>query len=279
MILVLAVSIYPAQQKPGDAPSKLYPFSFNYRDGYTLLMLFDTPRGYERFPDREMSKYQAWLTNLPVWPDYYYISRWSHYDTLGVGEVAAIIDLGVKTRNQTDVNIPLQLLWTARRVFNEIDKIEYALSPKDTISYERWLGGKFVFNGAGGLVYKEGQKREHSARDYFRFIEFVMGNNGGRQLVQNCRKVDFDDIEPGDLYVQFKEDDPDSTGHAAMILDICTNKSGEKLILTAWGGNPAHSFFIPKSPRPGFGPWLTLDEFTERLAEFGPGRFYILARE
>lgn len=279
IVIIIAASICLAQDISQNGPNKLYPFSFNYKNEYTILRLFPTPDGYERYPERDMSKYQAWLTNLPVWPNYYKVALWSAHDTVAVGRVAAIIDFGVKSRNQTDLNIPLQLLWAARRVFNQPEKIEYILSPKDTVTYSRWLSGKYVLDGVGNLVYKMAEKREHTAQEYFRFVEFIADKNNGRRLIQNCRKTDWKNIEPGDLYIQFREDDTDSTGHAAIILDICQNQSGDKLLMAAWGGNPAHSFFIPKSPDPQRGPWLTLDEFKARLSEYGPGEFYIFARE
>lgn len=279
IVLSLAATICPAQDDPQSGPNKHYPFSFNYNEDYTLLKLFQPPAGYERYPDSGLSKYQVWLSNLPVWPKYYKVALWSEYDTVAVGKVAAVIDFGIKSKSQIGVNFPLQILWAARRVFNQPDKISYMLSTKDTITYTKWLNGKYAFNSAGAPVYKKTEKRKHSAKEYFRFVEFILSQNDGRLLARNCRKTDWKNIEPGDLYIQFGKDDPDSVGHAAIILDICNDKSGNMLLMAAWGGNPAHSIFIPKSSDPLRGPWLTPDEFKTRLSEYGPGDFYIFARE
>ena len=269
-----------ANKKPPEhAPNKLYPFAFNYNENYTILRLYPTPKGYERYPENKMSMYQAWLTNLPIWPDQYTVALWNENDTVKAGRVAAVLDLGVRTPNQTGVNIPLQLLWTARRVFNKPNEIEYILSPKDTVTYTHWLSGKYGFDGAGNLVFRPGEKREHSDKDYFRFLEFAMHQNTPELLAYNSKKIDPKNIAPGDLYIQYKDVKTDSVGHTAIILDVCTNKSGDVLVIPAWGGNPAHSVMIPKSSNAELSPWMNLDELRDRLAQYGPGQFYNFARK
>ncbi|UCD17910.1 MAG: hypothetical protein JSV44_03115 [Candidatus Zixiibacteriota bacterium] len=263
-----------------EAKTRLYPFSFEYNSQRTLLLAYHAPQGYDRFPLSKMSEFQVWLTNLSLRKPGASVHDWQGQILIPADSVAGILDISVSSHNQKDADLPLYLLWMYHRVKGNFDKMSIILSKTDTLMYSRWLEGSYSLRPGGGLIFKPGKKRQHSLRDFYRCLEMAMSQTDSKNLLLNLTPIAEKEVRPGDLFIQFRDDDPDSAGHTAMIFDVCRGKQvNDILLLAAWGADPPQSIYIPlNNPESKHNPWLTVAELQQQLANFGPGRFYRFAR-
>lgn len=274
LLLVMIYSAGLAQQ----ATSRIYPFAIEYDPERNLIVSFPTPAGYERFPTSKMTRYMAWLTNLPLKPKYHPLIRWDKQIIYRADSIAAVIDLSVTTNNQKDEDFPMQVALEYAKSTNLLEDFPILLTDRDTLTYSRWMNGSYSFDARGNILYKRGEPRQQSEKEFYRFLEFIIRHNTHETLLKNLEPVKGNQVIPGDIFIQFNKDDPDSTGHAALVLDVCINKEGEIILLMAWGGNPAQSYHIPRNWINKNSNWFTVDELKEQLSEYGEGKFYRFTR-
>ena len=273
-VMIAAVLLLLGMAAIESFAQNTYPFSFNYNSTRTLIIVFNQPEGCVRFPIKQMSEYQIWLTNMPLKPVNTPVAWTNRHVVYEADSILGVIDLGVTSHNQKDPDIPIQILWSYYRTQKAYDKMAMVIDEGDTVRYSKWLEGSYSFKANGKLKYKSTGKREHTNKDFFRCLELAMARTSNKTLVNfNVDPITEKEIEPGDLFVQFKKDDPDSTGHTAMILDVCYDTDGKIFLLTAMGGDPAQSFYIPK-PKSINRDWMTIDELKAFLSEYGDGNFY-----
>jgi len=257
-----------------QTPSKLYPFSLDFKPEKTILQAIPAPPGYERFPSAKMNVFMAWITNLPLRPFSNPVVRWDKQILMKADSISGVIDVGVISTNQKDADLPLQLAMEFLRVAGALADFPIILRPADTVNFGKWLNGKYTTGGKDRLNYTPGEKREISETEFYRYLEFVMRRMENKNLLLNLAAVNEKDIHPGDLFIQFRKGDADSIGHAAMIFDVALNKEGDVMLLAGWGGIPARNFAIYRPLPISERKWFTLDEMKAYLAEFGDGRFY-----
>jgi hypothetical protein len=269
--LMLFTSVFSQEER---AYSKIYPFSKDYNSYNTLLMSFPAPYGYIRISSAEIIEYMAWITNLPLRPKGSPVYKWNRQIIMDADSVNGVIDIGVGTKNQKDADIPLQLLIEYLNVIDALYYFPIIVGNGDTVTYNNWLNGKYFKDPRRNLIYKKGDKKEHSLKEYYRFLEFVMAMNENKTLLRNLKPVKEKEILPGDLYIQFDKDDTDSTGHASIIFDVCADKKGNCLYLAGWGGTPAQALIVARPWPLDKKRWFTKNELKKRLEEYGEGNFY-----
>jgi len=246
VLLMLFTSVFSQEKRTF---SKIYPFSKDYNPGNTLLMSFPAPYRYNRLPSAEMIEYMAWITNLPLRPKGSPVYKWNRQIIMDADSVNGVIDIGVGTKNQKDADILLQLLM---EYLNAIDALYYfpiIVGNDDTVTYNNWLNGKYLKKPRKNLIYEKGDKREHSIKEYYRFLEFVMTMTENKTLIKNLSPVKEKDILPGDLYIQFDKENTDSTGHASIIFDVCLMKKAIACISPAGVVHPLRRLLWPDPGR------------------------------
>jgi hypothetical protein len=269
-IMIICTLNIPAQ----EPPSALYPFSMSFDEKLTLLRVFNAPSGYERYPEVRMNEFQAWVTNLPLQAKHKWVVLWNGQMYSPPDSVAAVIDFGIGTEDQQNPDIPMQMILEYLRAVGAIGDFPVLVSRKDTLTYNRWLGGNYSFTARKVLVYKPAEGRPSTVNEYYRYLHFVLSFINSKTLLLNLKPVGEEDIAPANLFIQFRKDDPDSVGHCAVILDVCSNGKGEKLVMVGWGGVPAHSFLVARPRAESGNPWFTIPELKEYLKRDGEGKFY-----
>lgn len=270
-LLLAIIGLVPALAQP---PSPIYPFSMSYDSSLNLMTVVSEPPGFTRYPDAKVTPFQLWLTNLPLLPLNIAVARWDGQIIMRADSTGGVIDFGVGSENQKDADIPLQLLLEYLRVRGSLGNYPIIIRRGDTLTYNKWLNGIYSNGPRNELFYTPGEKREASEMEYYRYLQLIITENDGKSLIKNLIPVDDNNIAPGTIFVQFRKDVPDSTGHTAVILDVCTNPKGELRILAGWGGDPAQSFFVARPLPISDRVWFTLEEFKQRLQKYGEGNFY-----
>jgi len=270
-ILVIVGNLFGQKSTP-----LLYPFSFEYNPQRTLLLTYSEPEGYVRVPLSDLSDYQVWLTNISLRQQKSNVHNWEGQILIDDSLVHGVLDISIGSPQQKDPDLPVYLRWIYYRVKDHRDSMSIVISSADTINYTRWLEGRYSLRPGGkGLNYRPEEKRPHNQTEFYRCLELAMGQINNKNLLLNVMPVADKDIMPGDLFIQFDSDDSDSSGHTAMIFDVCRGKTiNDILVLAAWSGDPPHSVYLPRDNRAEHSPWLTVAELRQHLAEFGEGRFY-----
>ncbi|MEW5924751.1 MAG: DUF4846 domain-containing protein [Candidatus Zixiibacteriota bacterium] len=277
LLFLLLLMFVTAPFSMAEPINKAYPFSLDYNKDRTILNVFRTPAGYERYPTKEMNIYMAWLTNMPLKPEKHPVVKWDSQIMMGPDSINGVVDLGITSMNQKDPDLAIQLVIEFLRAAKQLERFPIQFNEKDTVSYGRYLSGKYSTDARGNLIYKEGEERESNEKEYYRFLEFVMGRIDNKSILYNLTPVEDKDVAPGCLYIQFDSDGPDSVGHTAIIFDVAVSKNdkGDILLLPGWGGIPAHNLYLARPfPIVPNNIWFTLDSFKERMAEYGKGKFY-----
>jgi len=271
-IVLFTFSMLMAQD---DAPkSKVFPFSKSYDKNRTLIMAIGEPPGFKRTTGANMNTYMAWISNLPMRPKGSPVSKWNGQPFMEADSIIGVIDIGVGTQNQKDPDILMQLVIEYLNARGALEDFPIIVGNGDTVTYRKWLNGKYLKDPRMNLIYEKGEGKEASPTEFYRYLEFVMGMNDNKTIIKNLDPVNEDEILPGDLYIQFAVDGDNSTGHASLIFDVAANDKGERRYLAGWGGNPPHSLYVARPLPPSHRHWFKMDELKEHLAEYGEGRFY-----
>jgi hypothetical protein len=278
VIVLFVFSALSAQDQDKTLKSKIYPFSKNYDKNNTLIMAIGVPPGYKRTTDSGMNVFMAWITNLPLQSKGSPVSKWNGQKFMDADSVNGVIDLGVGTQNQKDADIPMQLVIEYLYARGALEDFPIIVGNGDTVTYRKWLNGKYLKDPRMNLIYQKGEKKESNSTEYYRFMEFVMGMTNNKTLVKNLEPVSEKNIMPGDLFIQFMPDDKDSTGHASIIFDVASNDKGDRMYLAGWGGNPPHSLYVARPFPLNRDRWFTLDKLKEELSKYGDGKFYRFAK-
>ncbi len=274
-VIIMFSDLFGQEEKP---KSNIFPFSENYDSNNTLIMAIGEPSGYKRSTNIGMSVFMAWITNLPMRPKGSPVTKWNGQVMMGADSVNGVIDLGVGTINQKDADIPLQLVLEYLKARDALYDSPIIVGNGDTVTYNKWLNGKYLKDPRMNLIYEKGEKKENTLKEFYRFLEFVMVMNENKTLIKNLESVKEDGIMPGDLYIQFNKDDADSSGHCSIIFDVAANEKGEKVYLAGWGGTPPHALYVARPLPISYRRWFTMEELKERLAEYGEGEFYRFAK-
>lgn len=276
LLLVIGLIITAGSLFGQKGTPRLYPFSFEYNPQRTLLLACPEPDGYTRVPLGELSKYQVWLTNIGLRNPGKNVHNWEGQIKLEDSLVYGVLDISIGTPQQKDADLPLYLRWIYYRVNDLLDSMSVVVSLSDTISYPRWLNGVYRLLPRGqGFNYEPGEGRIPSQTEFYRCLELAMGQLNNKNLLFNVTPIANKDIMPGDVFIQFDPNNPDSSGHTAMIFDVCRGKTNtDVLVLAGWSGDPPHSVYLPRDVNFKHGPWMSVAELQEHLAEFGEGRFY-----
>lgn len=274
VVLVLFSDLFAQEDKP---KSMIFPFSRDYDANNTLLMAIREPYGYKRSTGAGMSTYMAWITNLPLRPKGSPVTKWNGQIMIDADSVNGVIDLGIGTRNQKDADIPLRLLLEYLKARDALYDFPIIVGNGDTVFYDKWLNGKYLKDPRMNLIYEKGTKKEHTLREFYRFQEFVMVMNENKTILRNLIPIKEKNLMPGDLFIQFDTENNDSSGHASIIFEICSNEKGERMYLAGWGGTPPHALYVARPLPLSHRRWFSMDELEEHLAEYGKGKFYRFA--
>jgi hypothetical protein len=252
----------------------LFPFAEDYNPERSLLQVVKTPQGYDRYPAKKMTPYQAWLSNLPLKPAGTPIISWDGDTLTPPDSFWGVLDIPITSPEITDADVPMLLLLTFFKLSGQIDKIKVRLKDGVLLTYDLWLSGTYYEDAVKPPVYVEGERRPDSDEEFQAFLDFVFRNVDNKILKNNLKNKDARVLRPSQLFLQFKDGDPDSAGHTAIILDVAQSPGKKQKLLVAYGGNPAQSIIIPRAWAGDESMWFTYEELREYLKEYGVGWYF-----
>ncbi|MBK7142396.1 MAG: hypothetical protein IPH75_09975 [bacterium] len=237
---------------------KNYPYVLYKTKIFNAESEFAWPDGFKRMPDSKMTKYQAWVSRMPLWHSLKGVATLGQGLAFEADEISRCVMLPWRTSKFFDYVIPMQiqLEWLLKE--QRADRWQILPKAGDTMSYARWLNSTPIYDSRMRLILKPSEVRMPDSLEYNRFFNLVADNSNYLSLETNSDSVSEADLRPGDMLIARTE--IGTTGRVYVILTILQNDQGDKRYLIATGGNPPCDFYIPLFHDNQNDPWLTLDE-------------------
>lgn len=228
----------------------------------TLEAAFRAPNGYHRVAVEDGS-FSAWVRTLPLRLDRQHVE--SFKGTRLRSPSAAIVALDVGTRNlqqcaDSAIRLHAEYLWANGRT----DELAYHFTSGDEVTFDDWVGGERIVVDGAKVRRKNGARRPATHASFRNWLDLVFMYAGTRSLHRDSVSVSPREAQPGDFFVA-----PGSPGHAVVILDVATHRTGKRVALLGQGFMPAQDFHVLRG---GFletvdGAWFVLpDKPTDTIA-------------
>ncbi|MET0244530.1 MAG: DUF4846 domain-containing protein [Flavitalea sp.] len=229
-VLPISIIMWQTSYRPDIlAPEKsdaLIPQSNTFRG---VVEDIQSPPGFERVPENKKS-FASWLRSIALSTDntvYLFNGAPKHNQQAQY----AVLDIPV---GKKDLQQCADAVMRLRAQYLRDNGLT------DLISFSDNAGKKYQCpEGAGDLQFE-------------RYLETVFSYCGTLSLEKQLRKVPrFDEISCGDVLIK-----GGSPGHAVIVVDVVTNRSGKKMYMLAQSYMPAQSIHILKNPiRADNSPW------------------------
>jgi hypothetical protein len=133
--------------------------------------------------------------------------------------------------------------------------------PLDNGQAARWLDwydGLRPKKTGGRVTFVQQTTPDGSRENFERYLSFVAEEMGAIALRRETMPIIDDSVAIGDLLVALRNNKESWVG---MVMDICRNQKGERLVLLGTCGTPSTVLYLAKpfSPVQGVSEWFTLD--------------------
>ncbi|MCK4607241.1 MAG: hypothetical protein KAU35_08105 [candidate division Zixibacteria bacterium] len=235
-----------------------YPFSTMKDTIYTFQSEFVLPEGYRRPDSSQLTAYQNWVANFPLWHRYISVGNWKGGKVIEYSEISRPVHLPWHGMDFKDKAIPIRIL--AEFLHYQGREFDLRIQPPvgDTLRYESFLGGKLRYTSRREPFFEPDVEREPSLTEFYRFMKVCMHNTSLASLAANCDSVTADDLAPGDLFLA--HDERGVTGVAYVVMHLLVNEKGSRLYVVATGCSDACDFHIPLLTEDRNQPWITADQ-------------------
>ena len=242
--------------------------------GETIQSRFQPPEGWTRVTVPAQS-FAAWLRQLELLPPTADALDWRGRPAMTADEVAGVLDWRLLGSVEQCADIAVRLIAEFAHGNGGQDLITFRSLSGQAITWTKWLQGNYAIEGgASEIVYRQGPSRRASPEELDAYLKFVMTYVNTASLVRDWPRIDFEEIDIGDVLIQ-----PSRTvnglGHLSVVLDACTGPAGERLYLLTDGFTPARAPVVrEKTPGDLTSVWMTPDEYLKLMSQFGPGAFH-----
>lgn len=224
-------------------------------DGKTLQERFKTPKGFERVKVAEGS-FADYLRNLPLKP---HGSKVEYYNkkikTRDVYEAVIDMEIGERDLQQcADAVIRLRAEYLYHKRL--CDEISFTFTNGFKADYTKWMQGKRIVVKGNNAYWVEGAGPTNDYASFRKYLDTVFAYAGTLSLSQEMGKVQLDDMEIGNVFLQ-----GGSPGHCVIVVDIAENKdTGDKLFMLAQSYMPAQDIHILKNLKQNkLSPWYPME--------------------
>lgn len=245
---------------------KHYSFATMDDSIFTFESEFELPAGYQPLDAAELTPFQNWIANFPLWHRWKALGSWRNTKLAEPDSISRCIHLPYRGPRQKHFNIPLRIatewLYQLKRYFD----LMWLPHKGDTIKYNDFLGGVLRLTRYGEPFFQEGERRVHDDHEYYGFMGVCMDYNSPLGLTRNCSEIRPEELLPGDLLIG--HDDIGKQGHVWVVVQVVANPSGERRYIVATGCDEACDFYIPRLTPDRNRPWLSLSELTDLTASW-----------
>lgn len=252
---IIIVFILCSYQYSPDKKLSVSPQDLINPEGKTILERIKVPEGFEKVALDETS-FGYYLRNLPLKPDGTDVFLYNGEPKANKVHVAVIdMDIGYQDLQQcADAVIRLRAEYLyARKLYG---LIHFKFTNGFRADYAKWaLGYRIDVNG-NEVKWIKTAERSYEYEVFRQYLDVVFTYAGTYSLAQELVKADYQDIQPGDLFIR-----GGSPGHAVIVIDVAVNNlTGQKIFLLAQSYMPAQDLHVLINPSdPELSPWYEVN--------------------
>lgn len=223
--------------------------------GTNAISRFSPPAGFKR-ADSDSGSFSFFLRHFPLKPD----GTAVHYhngDIKSHAYHAAVLDLSTGEENlQQCADAVMRLraeYFYSKKAYN---KMHFNFTNGFRCGFDQWSRGCRVKVQGNQTSWVCGQAHSTDRSAFQAWMNQVFMFAGTLSLEKEMQAVDAKDLRIGDVWIK-----GGSPGHAVIVMDMCTDSSGNKLFMIAQSYMPAQDMHILQNVHePGISPWFRLPE-------------------
>ncbi len=248
----------PSQEPTGeDSPTNPTSKTYYNNNGTTMESRINPPSGYLRIPSKP-KELTGFIREMKLKPAG---SKVMYYD--GVKKPnqkaqAAVfsLDVGNKDLQQcadSIIRVYAEYYWS----IGAYDKIAFHLTNGFLMEYTKWRDGYRIVVNGNNVSWEKSASYNDSYKEFRNYLQKVFIYAGTLSLAQETTPISEKDLRPGDMFLK-----GGSPGHCVLVVDVATDKDGNRCFLLAQGFTPAQDFHILKNPLHPDDPWYYEKEVT-----------------
>lgn len=243
---------------------EIYDFISIPDTAYNFYTEFKLPKDYHYLNPADLSSYQNWITDFPLWHRHKSLGNWKGAKVFDRDSVSRGIHIPWVGRNYVDHSFPIRILSEYYRFKN----IEYSFSFQPNngklLTYANYLKGTIAKTARGEVIIKPGDTREPSDAEFYKLVHYIMNFNNYKLIAENCDEIKPEEVLPGDLFLSFSDNGRE--GLTYLIMNIIENKKGQRQYAIGSGCKDPCDFHIPKVNVNRHNPWIS----SEQIKAFRP---------
>jgi hypothetical protein len=258
--------------------------NYRYTQAYYFITMEDTiftfesefvlPEGYRHADSSELSPFQNYVANFPLWHKDLPIGNFKGGIEFEKTEISRPVHLPHQGLAFTDRAIPIRIL--AEYLHDNSRELELEILPinGDTLKFSKWMHNEVFYGPRKFVKYREIEPRDSTLNEYYSYMKTCMRNTNYQSLTYNCDPVDIDDVLPGDIFVARNENG--RKGKVYVVIHMLVNGQKDKLYAVATGCEKACDFYIPLFNNDRNNPWLTVSQISELKTNYPISGFFRL---
>ena len=198
----------------------------------------------------EKDSFGEWLRFLPLRPEGTKVRMFNKALKGNQTLHAAVIDIDTGDKNlQQCADAIMRLRSEYLLSIGKLPSISFNFTSGHAARWTDWMRGLRPVVRGNSVSWKAKAKRDTSYAQFRSYLNTVFMYAGTLSLAKEVKRTN--DPKPGDIFIQ-----GGSPGHAVIILDVCENKDGQKMLLLAQSYMPAQDMHILKNMNePQLGVW------------------------
>lgn len=230
-------------------------FSFLSPEGTTLASRILPPEGFTRVTSKK-DEFIGFIRNMKLKPDGSKIHHYDGTEKSNQKNHAAVFDLEIGDRDlqqcaDSIIRIYAEYYWS----IGAYDKISFHLTNGFLMEYTKWQKGNRIILEGNTVRWSKQADYDDSYECFRDYLDMVFAYAGTLSLSQECETITFDELLPGDLFLQ-----GGSPGHCVLVVDMAQDETGKRCFLLAQGYMPAQDFHVLKNPLHEEDPWYYSEE-------------------
>ena len=221
----------------------------------TIEERFEPPVGYQRLNQSKKS-FGAWLRTLPIRPGRPLVRL--HNGQLKGNQDAQIavidIDVGKKDLQQcadAAMRLRAEYLWAANRQSD----VCFRYTSGDAASWSDWSKGIRPRINKNKVIWSKRAKPNTAYKNFRKYLDSVFMYAGTFSLSKELKRVrEPSKVMPGDVFIR-----GGFPGHAVIVLDVVTDKKGNRKFLLGQSYMPAQEIHVLKNPKHRT-PWYSAQD-------------------
>jgi len=243
----------------------------------TIEARFKPPAGFNRVA-AEQGSFAAWLRRLPLKPGSPPVRLYNGELKANQTAHCAVVDMAIGARNlQQCADAVIRLRAEYLFASGCEDQISFRFTSGHPAAWKDWRSGMRPVVTGSSVVWRQMSAADGGYANFERYLDIVFTYAGSASLARELDAAPDPSLPaPGDVFIH-----GGYPGHAAIVVDVAENASGQRVFLLAQSYMPAQEIHLLKNPADESTPWyqaarsgwLETPEWTfrrEELRKFRP---------